>query len=45
LVFGGVLSVQFGSALAATMIPEIGAGVGAQGRDQGLQGIESGLAR
>ncbi len=26
LVLGGVLSVQFGSALAATMIPEIGAG-------------------
>jgi inner membrane transporter RhtA len=26
LVFGGVLSVQFGSALAATLVPEIGAG-------------------
>ena len=26
LVFGGVLSVQFGGALAATLVPEIGAG-------------------
>ena len=26
LVFGGVLSVQFGGALAATMVPQIGAG-------------------
>lgn len=26
LVFGGVLSVQFGSALAATLVPQIGAG-------------------
>ena len=26
LVFGGVVSVQFGGALAATLVPEIGAG-------------------
>ena len=25
-MFGGVLSVQFGGALAATLVPEIGAG-------------------
>ena len=32
LVFGGVLSVQFGGALAATMVPQIGAGGAVHGR-------------
>ena len=32
LVLGGIVSVQFGGALAATLVPEIGAG-GAGGLD------------